>query len=243
MGRHPAARRPKRVMWMRVRRWAGLVSAFIIGVSAVAGALVALGNSFPRLFPFLAPFDASITLRDVHSVHATKVEPTGPAGPAVDITIEYILDKSGPSTIRNCRLGLLLTQETFQTITDRSQTITDVRQENQSASFQVDANKFGSNASILMTCEKRVSNVLPVQLPDVAGINKSIASTFLLCIGEYQAACGGAPNYAPCEDTVSSWAKRSHPKECAGAVNYRKISDVSGNKCGYAKFEVTCSSQ
>jgi hypothetical protein len=230
-------------MWMRATRWAGRISAFIIGVSAVAGALVALASNFPRLLPFLAPFDASISLRDIHNVRASKVEPTGHEGLGVDITLEYILDKTGPSTLRDCRLGLLLSQETFQTISDRSQTMTDAKQENQAASFQVKADKYGSNASILMTCEGRVSNVLPVQLPDVVGINKSIASTFLLCIGEYPAACSGSPNWAPCEDTVSSWAKRSHPKECAGAVNYRKISDVGGNKCGYARFEVTCASQ
>ena len=240
MGKHPRERQPKPTLWSAAKVWAGGISAFIIGVSAVAAALVALGANFPRLLPFLAPFDASISLRDPHDIHVKLADVKLAGQPAVEISLQYVLDKNGPSTLRDCHLQFML-QETYHSVSDRPQTITDIKQENQSDTFQVKADQYSKNASLMMTCEKRVSNVLVFSLPEFSGLKKPTASTFYLCIGEHREACGSTANWAPCGGDVSSWARSTHPSEC-GTVSSRKLSDVGGNQCGYATFQVTCTS-
>jgi hypothetical protein len=37
--------------------------------------------------------------------------------------------------------------------------------------------------------------------------------------------------------------KRTHPAECVKVEEPKKISDVKGNRCGYATFRVKCSTR
>jgi hypothetical protein len=240
MASTPTAKRRTTRLWLRVKRWAGSISAFIIGVSAVSAALVVVATNFPKIFPVFAPFDASILLRDARVVGVAS-SGSGDQNATADITLEYVLEKTGPSTLHNCQPELRL-QDVYSGQSGRSETITEERQEKLSESFRVKREQYGKEAGLRMVCERRITTWAIFNLPEVTTFIKPTLTSYYLCMGEHREACGGTPNWVPCSSNPSNWAKSAHPAECV-KVDVKKISDVGGNQCGYATFEIVCSSK
>jgi hypothetical protein len=240
-----AAQRKRKRLWHTIKLWAGGASAFILAVSAVATALVTIAAAFPKIIPFWAPFDASILVRDIRVEKVVPIENSSNGTvpqPGAEIHLEYVEEKSGTSTLRECHPELKL-QDVYQSQTwPRSQTITDPTQAKLSDTFVVPREQYAKEGSLRMVCERRITGWQTFQLPEVAGINKAVVTTYNVCLGEYREACGGTPNWIPCSGNVAAWAKSAHPAECV-SVDYKKLSDVSGNRCGYATFQVTCSTK
>jgi WD40 repeat protein len=66
---------------------------------------------------------------------------------------------------------------------------------------------------------------------------------FFLCLGENPGECrGGNSVWAPCYTDPVNWAKTNHPAQCVN-VKAKVLSSVSGNRCGYTTFQISCSSQ
>src|SRR5215207_3191443 len=120
--------RHRSALWRKIARGAAWLSAFVVGVAGFATALVTIAAAFPKLIPFLAPFDASILIRDIRVEKARPIEDRS-AGPAAEVNIEYVEEKTGPSTLRECRPELKL-QDVYQAQSwpARSQTISDPTQ-------------------------------------------------------------------------------------------------------------------
>lgn len=228
--------------WARVVSVGGWVSAFIVGAAALATALVTISAAFPKIFPFWAPFDASIVIRDIRVEKAipTDAKFGGPSDePAAELDIEYVEEKTGPSTLRECRPELKL-QDVYSA--QRSQTISDPTHAKISDKFLVRRAHYSKEGSLRMVCERRITGWTAFNLPEITGVNRPEKTTFHLCQGQYREACGGTPNWIPCEGNAVAWAKNTHPKECI-SVALTKLSDVGGNRCGYATFQVTCSTK
>jgi hypothetical protein len=67
-------------------------------------------------------------------------------------------------------------------------------------------------------------------------------ATYYVCIGEHKAECRSDIPWQPCGTNPTAWVKSAHPDACA-YVEQTKLSDVSGNQCGYATFELKCSTR
>jgi hypothetical protein len=69
-------------------------------------------------------------------------------------------------------------------------------------------------------------------------------TTFYLCVGQHESECRAKAGAAfqGCGTDPVAWAKRTHSSQCVSATA-NKISDVSGNQCGYATFEIKCHSR
>jgi hypothetical protein len=184
-------------------------------------------------------------------VRDVRVEKTTPidwkfngskAEQAAELNVEYVEEKTGPSTLRECRPELKL-QDVYQPQSwpSRSHTISDPAQAKYSDIFVVRRDQYAKEGSLRMVCERRITGWVQFSLPEVIGINKTLRSTYYVCSGEYREACGGNAAWIPCGGNPIAWAKGAHPNECVKA-EFKKISDVGGNRCGYATFEVTCSS-
>ena len=64
----------KSSLWKRLAVvGAGLV-AFVTTAAAMATALTTIAGAFPKILPFWAPFDASLTIRDIRLEKATPTE-------------------------------------------------------------------------------------------------------------------------------------------------------------------------
>lgn len=65
--------------------------------------------------------------------------------------------------------------------------------------------------------------------------------TYYLCMGSYQQNC--APTeWVPCHSDMSAHVKAKHPDVCI-YMKASKLSDVSGNECGYATYKFDCSTK
>jgi len=71
----------------------------------------------------------------------------------------------------------------------------------------------------------------PVDEPPVS----QIEATYQVCVGQYQDKCPPNTVFLPCGVSVAAWAK----KECDQYTAVR-ISDVGGNRCGYAVTQIKC---
>jgi hypothetical protein len=70
-------------------------------------------------------------------------------------------------------------------------------------------------------------------------------SKFSVCLGQYHQVCGNSTPWVGCGADISQWARSNHPNECSGndkKVSVAQLTSVSGNQCGYGRFEVTCTS-
>jgi hypothetical protein len=81
-------------IWARI----GIFTAAIAALAALSTQLVTIGDAFPKIFPWLAPFDADISIRDprVEKISpVNKIVGGSVAEPALEIQIEYIEEKKG----------------------------------------------------------------------------------------------------------------------------------------------------
>src|SRR5229473_4410618 len=238
--------RHRSALWRRIARGAAWLSAFVVGVAGFATALVTIAAAFPKLIPFLAPFDASILIRDIRVEKARPIvdRSAGSAiDPAAEVNIEYVEEKTGPSTLRECRPELKL-QDVYQAQSwpARSQKLSDSTQAKLSDTFIVPRGQYAKEGSLRMVCEGRITGWSVFSLPEVVGINKPQSATYYLCMGQYREACGANVNWIPCGGSPAGWAKSAHPTECV-KTDIKKLSDVGGNQCGYATFQIACTSQ
>jgi hypothetical protein len=66
-------------------------------------------------------------------------------------------------------------------------------------------------------------------------VEVTTAVHYKVCKGEYEGSCRPHDAYISCDATVEAWATRTCTKFGVGV-----LSDVSGNRCGYALYDVTC---
>jgi hypothetical protein len=66
-------------------------------------------------------------------------------------------------------------------------------------------------------------------------------ATYFLCIGEYRGSCGST-DWVNCGTDMQAYVKNAHPDVCV-YVKATRLSDVSGNKCGYATYKFDCSNR
>ncbi|HEX3502658.1 MAG TPA: hypothetical protein VHU22_04620 [Xanthobacteraceae bacterium] len=231
----------------RSRSWFAANSAFILSAIAVLALvstqLVTIGENFPKIFPFWAPFNANISVRDIRVQKAEAVQNrTANATPetAVKLEVEYVEEKTGPSTLKQCLPEIRL-QDVYKSM-NQPQDIKEETQAKASDTFLIRKNDYSKDAFFQMVCQRRITSWQPLQLPEVEGVNKPVITTYSLCTGEYREACGASANWAPCYTNVENWAKAAHPAECAN-VQLKQLSDVSGNHCGYATYQITCSTK
>jgi hypothetical protein len=81
----------------RPKSWLAANSAFVLSTIAILALastqLVTIGENFPKIFPFWAPFNANISVRDIRVQKAEAVQNrTGDAAPetAVKVEVEYV---------------------------------------------------------------------------------------------------------------------------------------------------------
>jgi hypothetical protein len=222
------------------RSWFAANSAFVLSTIAILAVvstqLVTIGENFPKIFPFWAPFNASISVRDILVQKAEAVENKT----AVKVEVQYVEEKMGPSTLKHCLPEIRL-QDIYKS-TNQPQDIKEETQAKTSDTFIIRKDDYSKDALFMMVCERRVTSWQPLQLPEVEGINKPVITTYSLCTGEFRQACGASANWAPCHTDVTNWAKTAHPAECV-SVQLKQLSDVSGNNCGYATYQITCLSK
>lgn len=229
------------------KSWLGENTAFVLSTIAILAVLstqlVTIGENFPKIFPFWAPFNANISVRDLRILKAeatqTRIAGATPET-AVKVDVEYIEEKTGPSTLRHCLPELRL-QNVYKSI-NPPKDIKEETQQKATDTFIVRKDDYSKDAFFQMVCERRVTSWQPLQLPEVEGINKPVINTYSLCTGEYREACGATANWAPCYTNVENWAKTAHPAECV-RVQLKQLSSVSGNRCGYATYQITCLSK
>jgi hypothetical protein len=217
-----------------------------IGVLALLlGQIVNIKENVQKLFPWFAPFDASISIRDVR---VTKASPTqkvfdGPSPePAMEVQIEWVQDKTGPSKLTECRPELTLHDEYSGNKWPRQpETISDPTQEKVFETFVVRKEHYTTEGAFRVICDKRVTPLQVVKLPEALVPPKPQTASYFVCTGEYREACGGAQTWLPCYTNVEAWAKSQHPVECVN-VKLKTLSDVGGNRCGYATIQVSCTS-
>jgi hypothetical protein len=229
------------------RSWLAANSAFVLSTFAILAVvstqLVTIGENFPKIFPFWAPFNANISVRDIRVQKAEAVENrTADAAPetAVKVEVEYVEEKTGPSALKGCLPEMRL-QGVYKAM-NQPQDIKEETQAKTSDTFIIQKNDYSKDAYFRMVCERRITSWQPLQLPEVEGINKPVITTYSLCTGEYREACGASANWAPCYTDVTNWAKATHPAECV-SVQLKQLSDVGGNHCGYATYQITCLSK
>ena len=67
-------------------------------------------------------------------------------------------------------------------------------------------------------------------------------ATINVCQGPDRPGCTGSEHFISCETSIIEWAKTVRPDVCVNVVT-KKLSDVPAIKCGYANYEVKCSSR
>jgi hypothetical protein len=74
----------------------------------------------------------------------------------------------------------------------------------------------------------------------VCGIAPSYGQTFSVCEGEYERRCPPHEGYTYC-GTIDGFATNLCQQSGAtGDFTKVKLTDIGGNKCGYAMWRVTC---
>jgi len=75
----------------------------------------------------------------------------------------------------------------------------------------------------------------PAPTPAPAPQPRSIKTTHLICIGQYQQRCPPNAVYMACGSSPESWAQQT-----CSRYAITKISDTGGNRCGYYVGQVDC---
>jgi hypothetical protein len=239
---------PRKGRWSKLSIVVGSSTAFVAGAAGLATGLVAIADTFPKFIPFLAPFDASILVRDIRVPKATLTESTfnsSTAVPAVDLDIEYVEEKTGASRLNACHTELEL-EEVYLPAAwpSQSHVISEQTQAIITDKFIVRREHFAESGALRIVCDKRVTSWKAFALPHIAGAKKPETTTYHVCRGEHQSGCGATPNWVPCStEDIAGWVKRTHPAECVKVEEPKRISDVKGNRCGYATFRVRCSTR
>jgi hypothetical protein len=198
------------------RQWLAGAAAFIGSAAAIAVGMVQIAEAFPKVLPFWAPFDASITIRDIRVAKVISVDAKvdgSTTTPAAQVQIEFVEEKTGPSPLNACLPELKL-QDVFKPRPEQPQTITKETQAIVLSTFLVPEDQYGKDGSIRVMCERRVTGWSAFTLPETIGINKPEIVTYMVCSGEYSQACGGNIAWVPCYADIGNWAKTTHPAEC-----------------------------
>jgi hypothetical protein len=185
-----------------------------------------------NFFPSFGPFDAAITIASP----SVKGEPRLD-GDTVAFNVEFIESTTGRSKLDQCRSEIQLAQDKYASTSQPVERPSNSQQIVADA-FRVPLRQYGGQASLWRQCIKRVAPPVSFNLPAIPNTTQQ-QTTFVVCIGEYPNACRGA-TWLACGASASTWAQNTHPAECKKVVE-KTLSDVAGNKCGYATVQVTCS--
>jgi hypothetical protein len=71
--------------------------------------------------------------------------------------------------------------------------------------------------------------------------NAPKTATYYLCMGTYSQNCSPT-EWVPCHTNMQAYVKAKHPDVCV-YIKPTKLSDVSGNECGYATYKYDCSTK
>jgi hypothetical protein len=216
-------------------RWAfgGAILGVIGTFALVISQLTTIANAVQYFFPSLGPFDAAITIASP----SVKGEPRLDGG-IVELHVEFIEYTTGRSTLTQCRSEIQLAQDKYESTSQPVERPSNSQQIVEDA-FRVPLKQYGGQASLWRQCIKRVALPVSFNLPAIPNTAQQ-QTTYVVCIGEYPNACRGNATWLPCGTNASRWAQNAHPSECK-KVAENTLSDVSGNRCGYATVQVTCS--
>jgi hypothetical protein len=236
-----AAHKPQPGFWTKIVALGAALGVIAGIVSHIDSIEKTLSGWFPG---FLGPFDADISIRDVRVTKSVLMQQSfdgSPAESAVDSKIEYLEVKSGNSPLKDCHTQVLMGSDYDQDKDFRKpETVFGITKALQTDRFVFRKKDYAKQGKIRMICDRGYAEPVTFDLPSLPGTG--VNSHYLVCIGEYPNACGSNVVWQPCGSDVTVWAKREHTKECA-SIDYKKLSDVSGNHCGYATFDVSCTSQ
>jgi hypothetical protein len=221
----------------------GFIAGAIGTVALLTQQITTIANGIQYLFPQIGPFDAAITIANPLVIGEPK--PTqksfngGAVEPAVELHVEFIETTTGRSKLDQCYSELQLAQNQYpstsppvQRPSDSQQVVDDI--------FVVPQNQYGGQATLLRLCIRRIAAPVPLNLPVLQDVTHQQQTTYVVCIGQYQRACGSTATWLGCGSNASKWAQSAHPAECK-KVKEQTLSDVAGNQCGYATIQVTCS--
>ncbi|MGX5828547.1 hypothetical protein [Mesorhizobium sp. 43Arga] len=220
----------------------GAVLGAIGTIAVLSQNATAIANGVQYFFPQIGPFDASITISNPTVLGGPKITTKtfdgGASEPAVELSVEFIEATTGHSQLDDCYSELVLSQTKYPSTSkpvQRPSNSTQVVDE----TFYVPQKQYGGQATLLRQCIRRVAPPIPVNLPGLPVLIAQQQTTYVVCVGEYSQACRGNATWLPCGSDPSVWAKKNHPAECKNVAAVT-LSDVSGNKCGYATVQVTC---
>lgn len=221
----------------------GLLLGGLATAALIVGQLTTIANGLQAIFPQIGPFDAAITLSGVVAKSQPVVVQRKFEGdstvPAVSLVIEFVETTTGRSKVSGCFSELLVGQKSYRSNSDPVDRPAD-SQNVVEETFHLPQAQYGGQAALRRRCVRRIAPAVAVDLPPLPAPAKPPERTsYVVCIGERREACGGTATWLPCYSSASQWAKTSYPAQCT-SVSERLLSDVRGNKCGYATFEVTC---
>jgi hypothetical protein len=218
----------------------------------VVGQLTSIAQGIQQVFPDFGPFDASLAVQ----IPIVKGDPKLMAGiksgsePSVEFHVEFIETNTGRSKLDQCYSEVQLGRSKYRSASRPTQVPGNSQQVTEEV-FSVPAEQYSGQAVLWRACIRRVATPIGFNLPPLekqqAVVPENGASppelprqvaTYVVCIGEHQQACGGNAAWLNCGGDPTAWAKVRHP-ECQNPT-VQQLSSVSGNKCGYATFLITC---
>lgn len=221
----------------------GAILGAIGTVALLTQQITTIANAVQNVFPQIGPFDAAITIASPSVMGNPQLTQRafngGTIESAVELNVQFIETTSGRSKLDRCYSELQLSQSKYPSMSQPVQRPSDSQQLVEETFF-VPQKQYGGQATLWRQCIRRVAQPTAFSLPSLQDMSKQQQTTYVVCIGEYQRACGGNAIWLGCGSNASKWAQSAHPAECKN-VKEQTLSDVSGNKCGYATVQVSCS--
>ena len=212
-----------------------------IGTVLLTQQITTIANAVQYVFPQIGPFDAAITIANPSVIGDSKLTQKafdrGTVEPAVELQVQFIETTTGRSKLDQCYSELQLSQNKYPSTSQPLQRPSDSQQV-VDEKFFLPQKQYGGQATLWRRCIRRVAQPTAFNLPSLQDVSKQQQTTYVVCIGEYQRACGGNATWLGCGSNASKWAQQAHPAECKN-VKEQTLSDVGGNKCGYATVQVT----
>jgi hypothetical protein len=220
----------------------GAVIGVIGTIALLTQQIATIANAVQYFLPQIGPFDALITISNASVEGNPKLTQKAFAGgamqPAVELAVQYIEVTTGRSKLDQCYSEIQLGENRYPSTSIPVQRPSD-SQQLVTETFFVPQTQYGGQATLWRQCIRRVATPIPLNLPALQDTTTQQQTTYVVCIGEYQKACGSSTTWLGCGANASKWAQNAHPAQCKTAKE-QVLSDVGGNQCGYATIQVTC---
>ena len=218
----------------------GVIIGAIGTVALLTQQITTIANAVQYVFPQIGPFDAAITIANPSVIGDPKLTQKafdrGTVEPAVELQVPVYRDDDGTLEARSVlQRASVVAEQIPLHVTAPAESPSDSQQV-VDEKFFLPQKQYGGQATLWRRCIRRVAQPTAFNLPSLQDVSKQQQTTYVVCIGEYQRACGGNATWLGCSSNASKWAQQAHPAECKN-VNEQTLSDVGGNKCGYATVQ------